>query len=141
LSSVTSDKTVVAQYSLIGGDNVLDVSYKINGNGTVTVTFSITGTVNFCGLEGYVDVPTGLTFESLTQGDGATANFADGKIYFMFASNNGQNVTKTTTLMTVTFAYTGDFNAATLNTVVEDIYDQNYVKVDYIVVGGEIKVK
>jgi uncharacterized membrane protein len=133
--------TVTAQYSLISASNVLDVSYKINSNNTVTVTFAITGNVNFCAMQGYVDVPTGLTFQSLTQGDGATANFADGKIYFMFASNNGQNVTKTTTLMTVTFAYTGDFNDATLNTVVEDIYDQNYVKVDYIVVGGEIKVK
>ena len=141
LSNVTSNKTVTAQYRLNSGNNVLDVSYKINSNNTVTVTFAVTGTVKFCGLEGYVDIPAGLKFESLTQGDGATANFADGKIYFMFASNNGQNVTKTTTLMTVTFSYSGDFSAATLNTVVSDIYDQNYVNMTCTVVGGEIKVK
>jgi hypothetical protein len=50
-------------------------------------------------------------------------------------------VTKTTTLMTVTFRYTGDFSAANLNTVIEDIYDQDYAKVPFKVVGGQIKVK
>lgn len=141
LSNVTSNKTVTAQYSLFGGNNVLDISYKINGNNTVTVTFAITGTVKFCGLEGYVDIPAGMTVENMTQGDGALANESGGKIYFTFTSLNAQNVTKTTTLMTITFRYTDDFSAATLNTVLEDIYDQDYTKVDYIIVGGEIKVK
>ena len=88
-----------------------------------------------------MDIPAGMTVESMTQGDGALANESGGKIYFTFTSLNAQNVTKTTTLMTITFRYTDDFSAATLNTVLEDIYDQDYTKVDYIIVGGEIKVK
>ena len=141
IKNVTSNLTVTAKYTLQSASNVFDISYKINSNNTITVTFAVKGSVNFCGLEGYVDVPAGLTYESLTQGDGATANFKDGKIYFMFASNNGQNVTKETVIMTVIFKYTTSLASVNLNTVVSDIYDQNYTPVSHKVVGKTITLK
>ena len=107
----------------------------------VTVTFAVKGMVKFCGIESYIDVPAGLTFKSLTQGDGATANYKDGKVYFMFASNNGQNVTKDTQIMTVTFECTGSASTFKLNTVVSDIYGQTFAKVSHKVIGMNIKVK
>ena len=141
LENITSDKTVTAKYKMNGGNNIMDVSYVLNSNRTVTVTFAVKGTVEFCGAEGHVELPDGLTYKSLTQGDGATANFADGKIYFMFASNSGTNVTADTTIMTVTFEYSDSFTSGKLKTIIEDIYDQNYDLVNSSVVGGEIKVK
>ena len=141
IKNVTSNLTVTAKYTLQSASNVFDISYKINSNNTVTVTFAVKGSVKFCGLEGYVDVPAGLTYESLTQGDGATANFKDGKIYFMFASNNGKNVTKDTTIMTVTFKYSTSLASVNLNTVVSDIYDQEYTPVSHKIVGKTITLK
>ena len=141
IKNVTSNLTVTAKYTLQSASNVFDISYKMNSNNTITVTFAVKGSVKFCGMEGYVDVPTGLTYESLTQGDGATANFKDGKIYFMFASNNGQNVTKETIIMTVTFKYSTSLASVTLNTVVSDIYDQNYTPVSHKIVGKELTLK
>lgn len=122
-------------------NNIFDVSYKINNNKTVTVTFAVKGTVKFCGMEGYVELPAGLTFESLTQGEGAMANYSGGAVYFTFTTPSATNTTKETTIMTVTLSYTDSFTSAMLNTVVSDIYDQNFQPVDNTTIGGEIKVK
>jgi len=139
LSNVKSNKTVTAQYSFEGGNNVLDIAYKLNGNGTVTVTISMKGTVKFCGMEGYITVPSGMTYKSHTDGSGMTSNYSDGKIYFMFVSGNGQNVTSSTTLLTVTFAYTG--TSADLVMTISDIYDQAYNTVQYKVIGQKLKLE
>ena len=141
LDNITSNKTLTAQYKLNSGNNIVDIAYKLGANNTVTLTYTVKGTVKFCGMEGEVVIPSGFTFKSLTQGDGATANHKDGKVYFMFASNNGQNVTKETTLFTLTFSYTDAVNAADFTTNVSDMYDQNYTKVEFKVIGDTVKVK
>ena len=88
-------------------------------------------------------VPAGLSYTSLTQGDGATANYvaSEGRIYFAFTSNSGTNVTKETTVMTVTFNISGNANSVKLDTEIVDIYDQNYTTVSYKVIGEDIKIK
>ena len=141
LDQIKSDKTVIAQYTLNAGNNILDISYMLGANNTVTLTYAMKSNVLFCGMEGYVNVPQGFTFESLTQGNGATANYKDGKVYFMFASNSGQNVTSETVLFTLTFVYADSVSAAEFETVVSDIYDQNYQNVSYSVIGEQVAIQ
>ena len=140
LENVTANKTVTAQYKLNSGSNIVDIAYTLGANNTVTLTYTVKGTVKFCGMEGTVSVPAGFTFKSLTQGDGATANYKDGKIYFMFASNSGKNVTKDTVIMTLTFSYDASVSSAEFTTTVSDIYDQEYVKVEHKIIGETVKV-
>ena len=141
LTNVTSDKTVTANYTFNGGNNIVDISCAFGANNTVTITYAMKGTVNFCGMEGYIGVPQGFTFNSLTQGNGATANFKDGKVYFMFTSNNGQNVTTETILFTLNFTYADSVTSTNFATTVSDIYDQNYQNVAFSVIGTQIKFK
>ncbi len=143
LSNVTANKTVTAQYRLNSGNNIIDISYSLGSNNTVTVTYAIKGTVKLCGLEGYVKVPSGLTYKSHTEGSGALANYVagEGRLYFTMTSNNGQNITSTTTLMTVTFSYTSSLTSASLDTTLNEIFDQNGASVNYKIVGEEIKFK
>ena len=141
LQNITSDKTVVAKYAFGGGNNIIDISYELGMGNTVTLTYAVKGTVCFCGMEGSVDVPQGLTFNSLTQGNGATANCKDGKVYFMFASNSGKNVTEDTLLFTLTFTYDDSVAVSDFVTNVSDMYDQNYQNVSFSLIGGQIKVK
>lgn len=141
LDNVKSDKTVTAQYELKGGNNIVDISYALGANKTVTLTYAVKGTVNFCGMEGSVSVPSGFTFDSLTQGNGATANFKNGNVYFMFASNNGQDVKAETVLFTLTFSYTDSATTADFATTVSDMYDQNYQNVTFSVIGEQVRVK
>lgn len=141
LDNVKSNKTVTAKYELIGGKNIVDISYALGENNTVTLTYAVKGTVGFCGMEGSVAVPEGFTFVSLTQASGATANFKDGKVYFMFTSNSGQDVKAETALFTLTFSYAGTVEAGDFATTVSDMYDQNYQNVTFSVIGEQVKVK
>jgi len=141
ITSVKSDMTVTAQYTFSGGTNVMDISTKVDGK-TLTVTLTMKGTVKFCGVEGTVVVPSGLTFVSATDGDGTVSNYKDGTIYYLFSSSSGLNVTKETVITTLKFAI-GSSAPATikLTTTISDIYDQNYAAVSKSVVGQSIKIK
>ena len=141
LNNITSNKTVTAKYSLNTGKNIVDVSYKINSNNTVTVTLAVKGTVKFCGIEGYVEIPEGLNYKNNVAGDGTIANYSDGVVYFSFTTLNAKDTTNETMIMTVTLGYENQFTSAKLNTVVSDIYDQSFNTVEFNVIGGEIRVK
>lgn len=143
INNVTSNKTVTAQYKLKSGSNILDISYTINSNNTITVTYAVKGTVKFAGLSGCVDLPTGLTYRSHTDGSGTLANYVanEGRIYFTMTSNNGQNVTSTTTIMTLTLGYSSNVSTAVLTTTIEEFFDQNSVDVSYKVIGEDIRLK
>jgi uncharacterized repeat protein (TIGR02543 family) len=141
VNDIKSNKTVVAQYELKRGNNIVDISYVIGANSTVTLTYAVKGTVGFCGMEGYVDVPKNFELNGLTQGNGATANFRDGRVYFMFASNNGQDVNEDTVLFTLMFSYSESETTVDFSTTVSDMYDQNYQDVTFSVIGEQIKLK
>ena len=143
LNNITSNKTVTAKYSMKSGSNIIDISYTLSTNNTVVVTFAVKGGVKFCGLEGNVSVPSGFTYKSHVESNGTLANYvaADGKLYFTMTSNNGQNLTSETTLMTVTFSYTSAVSTASLTTNIVEIFDQTGAFVNYSVIGEEIKVK
>lgn len=142
LSNITSNKTVTAQYDFNGGKNVLDISYTLSGNDTVKVTLKVTGTVNFCGIEGTVPIPDSMTFVKFTEADGTTANYLDDEnaVLFMFSSNNGKNVTSETTIMTLELKYKTGTSSVTLGVTVADIYDQDYNDVTYKIIGKAIKL-
>ena len=143
INNVTSSKTVTAQYKLKSGNNILDISYSIGSNNTVTVTYAVKGTVKFCGLEGSIVVPNGLTYKSHTEGSGALANYvaSSGKIYFTMTSNNGQNLTSATTIISVTFTYSSNATTLSLNTTITEFFDQTGASVNYKVIGEKIRVK
>lgn len=140
LSNITSDKTVTAKYTLNAGKNIFDISYMINANNTLTVTFAVKGTIGFCGLEGRVELPAGITFDSMLHGEGAMANHSNGVVYFTFTTPSATNTNKDTTIMTLTLRYDSSVTTTVLNTVVADIYDQDFNTVEYVIIGGEIKV-
>ena len=90
-------------------------------------------------MEGSIKLPSGLTYVSLTEGDGTTANYKDGTIYFMFASNNGKNVTSATTIMTVNLKVASGTASATLDVAITDIYDQDYNSVPKKIIGTGLR--
>lgn len=143
LTNITSNKTVTAQYEPKGGNNVFDISYALGSNNTVTVTCAVKGSVKFCGLEGSMVVPNALTYVSHNEGNGALANYVanDGKVYFTMTSNNGQNLTSATTVVTITFKYSSDATIISLDTALTEFFDQTGASVNYNIIGQDIKVK
>ena len=141
LENVTSNQTVVAQYEMNSGTNLIDVSYALGANRTVTLTYAVKGTVCFCGMDGSIDIPQGFTLDRLTQGNGTMTNEKDGKIYFMFADSRGMDVKEETVLFTLTFSYDETVTVADFTTTVSDIYDQNYRNVSFSVIGERISVR
>ena len=143
LNNVTSNKSVTAQYRLKSGNNIIDISYTIGNNNTITVTYTVKGTVKFCGLEGSISVPDGFVYKSHTESNGTLANYvvSDGKLYFTMTSNNGQNLTSETTLMTVTYGYNSSTTSGTFDTSITEMFDQTGASVDYTVIGEGIKIK
>jgi hypothetical protein len=143
LNNIVSNKTVTAQYSLKSGNNIIDISYAINSNNTITVTYAIKGSVKFCGVEGTIDLPSGVTYKSHTESNGTLANYkaSDNRLYFTMVSNNGQNLTSTTTLMTVTYSYTSSVSTADFDMNISEIFDQTGASVSYKIVGESIKLK
>ena len=140
-STETTESSSTSSEVVVPGNNVINISYELGTNNTVTLTYTMTGKVLFCGMEGYIDIPQGFTFNSLTQGNGAAANFKDGKVYFMFASSNGQNVTADTVLFTLNFSCLDSVTTADFTTTITDIYDQNYQKVEFSLIGETITIK
>ena len=140
-STETTESSSTSSEVVVPGNNVIDISYELGVNNTITLTYTMTGNVLFCGMEGYVDIPQGFTFNSLTQGNGAAANFKDGKVYFMFASSNGQNVTADTVLFTLNFSCLDSVTTADFTTTISDIYDQYYQNVEFSVIGETITIK
>jgi len=140
IQNVTKNITAVAQYQFNGGANVMDIVPTISGS-TLTISVSIKGGVKFCGLEGNLVIPSGLTCKSAAADTGdTTVNVKDGKIYYMFSSSTGKNVTAETKLFTATFAI-GNTTTASFSMNVDDIYDQDFVEVSYSVVGQSVKLK
>lgn len=136
LNNITSNKTVVAEYTLISASNVFDIAYSLSGN-TVTVTLSLAGNVCLAGFEGT------LTF------NGMTLTNATAKSNYVLINSNGNtititysnatNITKGETILTATLTKTADTGTATLN--ITDCFDQNFDTVSYKVIGQDIKLK
>ena len=137
VGSVWSDTTAVAQYRFNGGNNVIDISYTISGN-TVTVKFTVRGTVKFAGCDIEVQIPSGLTYGSLTAGTNVVANKSGSSLYFSVASTT--NITNEMLLGTATFTTSGA-SEVTFNVVVSEFFDQNQATVGYKVIGKKIKLK
>ena len=136
LNNITSDKTVTAQYTLINGTNVFDISYSVSGN-NVTVTLSLAGNVCLAGFEGT------LSFEGMTvvSADAKSSNMTcnkNGNAVKMTYSN-ATNVTKGEVVLEVSLTKTADNGKATLN--LTDCFDQNFETVSYKVIGQKFKLK
>ena len=137
LTNVTENKTVTAKYTLKNGQNVFDLAYTLNANGTVTVKVSLVGTVGFAGMEGEMALPAGISGATLTALGETTANIDGGKVLFTYTS--ATNITKSVELFSLTFTPSKD--TVSFDLVISDIYDQNYETVSYKVIGENAKVK
>ncbi len=136
LSNITSDTTVTAQYTLINGNNIFDISYKVAGN-TVTLTLTLTGSVCLAGFEGE------LSFEGLT------VTKAEAKSNYALINTNGNavkitysnatNVTKGETILTVTLTVAAADGKAELK--IADCFDEKFESVTYKVIGQSLKLK
>lgn len=137
LSNITADKTVTAQYALIGAANVFDIAYRVSDD-TVTLTLSLAGNVCLAGFEGT------LTFEGMTasavrcdSGNVLAHLKSDGTVALAYTSH--QNVTASETVLTVTLTKTAASGKAVLN--LEDCFDQNFSAVSYTVIGENMKLE
>ena len=138
ISKVTKNMTVTAKYKFNGGNNVIDITYELASNNTVKVTYAIKGTVKFAGCDIEVKIPSGLTYKSMTAGDGVVANKSGSSILFNIAGSS--NITKETKLATVTYSYSG-ITEATFTVNVSEMFDQSMNNVKYSVIGKKITLK
>lgn len=108
LDNVTSNKTVTAKYTLNAGSNILDLSYTVAQDGTVTLTATVKGSVNFAAFQGKFAISSGVKNVTVVEGGGtATTNYTnDGEIKFV--RTNATNITKETVLFVVTFETESD---------------------------------
>ena len=119
----------------------MDLSYSIHDS-KIIVKITMLGTLKFCGMEGSIQVPTGLTFVSASDGDGTVSNYDNGTIYFLFTSNNGKDVTSSIVITTLTFSASENVGEVVkLPTTISDIYDQNYNDVTSTVIGQTISLR
>lgn len=137
LSNITADKTVTAIYTLNAGENIIDLSYAIGADGTVTLTASIKGSVCFAALDGEFALPSDVTNVALKDGGSALANYKNGAVKFVLT--NATNITKETVLFVVTFKSASEsvIIAPTLGT----LKDQTGKDVAYSVIGETVKLK
>ena len=140
LTNVTASKTVTAEYALVDGSNILDFSYNVAADGTVTLTATVKGDVCFAALQGEIALPSGVTDVALVEGGGvAITNYVNGVIKCVFSSGTGANVTKETKLFTVTFKTASE--TVMLETTIDTITDQSATNVTYSVIGETLKIK
>ena len=138
LTNVTASKTVTAKYTLNTGSNILDLSYAVASDGTVTLTASVKGSVSFAALDGQLALPTNATNVALVEGTGsALANYKNGAVKFVLT--NATNITKETVLFAVTFKTESD--TVTLTPTIGTFKDQTAADVSYAVIGETLKVK
>ena len=138
LTNVTANKTVTANYSLVKGSNILDLSYSVAADGTVTLTATVKGDVRFAALQGEIALPLGVTDVALVAGGGsATSNYVNGAIKFVFS--NITNVTQETKLFTATFKASSETVA--LETTIDYMTDESATDVTYSVIGETLKIK
>lgn len=137
LSNVTENKTVTAKYNLKSGENIFDLAYTLNDNGTVTLKVALVGTVCFAGLEGEMALPSDISNATLKALGETTANIDGGKVRFTYTS--ATNITKSVELFTLTFTPADD--SVTFALSVTDIYNQDFASVSYKVIGNTAKVK
>ena len=143
--NVTGDLIVTAKYEKIKDEtNVFKISYKDNGDGTITVTVSVTGdNVVYAGIDGYLLFDSSqLTVKEVkktTRMSGIiNPQQKDSKVYIALASN--ENNEDSEDLFTVTFSYDGNVNTS-LSLIIEDIFDADFNTQKYSTNDIQIEVK
>ncbi len=139
LANITSDKTVVAQYRIVSGENIFDISYSLKGNGLVSVTVSVQGNVCLAGIQGEMKLPFGVSEVSVSASGETLANIEGNTLYYTFVS--ATNVTKSFTLFTVTFKSSASTLAFDLGLGTDDVFDQNGAAVSFKVIGTQVKLR
>ena len=102
----------------ISGDNAFVVTYVDNGNGTITATVSVAGTVSFAGFAGTLAYDsTALTVKSCAPGNVTVSTDTAGEVSFSYAQTS--NYTTVGALFTVDFNYSGAVNTTLDLTITE----------------------
>ncbi len=137
LDRIEENKTVIARYSLVGGDNILDLAYTVNANGTVTLTVSVVGTVRFAGLCGSMMLPATVPNPILAPKGETVANLCDGKVYFVCTS--ASDITEERELFSL--AFTPSLDTVCFLFTVDDMFDEAYRTVSHKVIGEMVRVR
>ena len=135
ITNVTSDRTLTASYTLNEGDNLIDLASVLNADGTVTVTVSVVGNVNFAAFDCFISVPTGTTYTASDAN--CTMNIKDNVLGCSYSNAYGAN--GKTELFRFTFRPVDD--EVTLQVNVDTMANTAGEDVRYTVLGKTICVK
>ena len=110
--STEGDNTPIAEDNTpVTGDNVFVASYKDNGDGTVTVMFSVEGTVCVAGFSGAIVYdPSALTLKGDCQAAPSVVCNTNNSGEIGFSYGSVSDLTAPTVLFTAVFEYEGSVN-------------------------------
>ena len=131
LKNVAQDMTVTAQYRAVR--NQIFIQCTSNSDGSLTYTLTVTGYVNFYGLELKLDFEPDVTYiNSAVSADGGAANYtAANYLIFSYTAPSGGNVTQRTELFSVTVRGTGQPTDTAVRVYDVDIFDENFANERY----------
>ncbi len=139
ISNVTENKTVTAKYTLNSGKNLIDYTYAIKADGTVEMTVSVTGTVNFAVFQASLALPTDVTDVTVEGLSGAIVHLQDNSCRISYLTV--VNTTKKTDILKLAFKPSASASELSFNLPVEKMTDASPADVNYTVIGDSIKVK
>ena len=124
---VTENMEVRAQYGI--ARNQLYFDYQQNGDGTLTVTLTACGDVNFYGLSLEIDLSSavGLRYNGVAAlANGAIVNYKNGKILLAYTNVTGRDNEAETPLLEIIFDITGSAQKLEPAVSAVDIFDEEY---------------
>lgn len=123
----------------ITGDNVFVVTYVDNGNGSITATVSVAGTVSLAGFAGTLKYDSSaLTVKSCAPGSLTVNTATAGEISFSYAQTT--NYTTVGQLFTVDFSYSGTVNT-TLDLSITEAANASLADVPFTAQDATVEIK
>ena len=140
LKGICESKKIYAEYTLTEADNVFDLSYAFEEDGSVTLTLSVLGRVRLAGVSGALVLPNGVTDASVLLSVGAgDVNLKDGRAYFVFVG--ATDTTSPITLFSLSFKSEADALDFWLYLEAGNVFDQNEASVGFTVIGEHVVLK
>ena len=123
----------------INGNNVFVVTYKDNGNGSLTATVSVAGTVSYAGFTGTLkydcNVMSVVSFNS--ENGTVVSDNSSGELAFSYGAVS--NVTSVGSIFTVNFAYSGAIDTV-LDLEVSEVANAALQDVEYSILDANVKI-
>lgn len=140
LKGIRENKKVYAKYELTEADNVFDLSYALEADGSVTLTLSVLGRVRLAGVSGELRLPNGVSGASVLPSFGsADVNLKDGSAYFVFV--DAFDTTAPFPLFALSFKSEADALDFWLCLEAKNVFDQNEASIGFTVIGERVVLK